>query len=163
MDQMITRYTTQRRTQRQQSWPVVMFFNMLDISSLAAYLLYYMNNDMLSKKTHQQRVFMRQMSEELAKPMIEQRYSNKQVMRHCSTKIAIQSFIAPPTLVVEGQDQSKEPRDKTGRKKITGSCHICYRQVIKRRRKTRNTCDECEKPVCDEHSKQFHKCLECDQ
>lgn len=47
MDQMISRYITQRRTLR---WSVVMFFNILDVASLAAYLIYYENNKMLPKK-----------------------------------------------------------------------------------------------------------------
>lgn len=159
MDQMITRYTTQRHTQR---WPVVMFFNMLDISLLASYFLYYMNNNMLPKKTNQQRLFMRQMSEELAKPMIENGYSNKQVMRNHSYTIAIESFFQiGPLFVGENQELDSAPRDQTGRKKIIGSCYICYRQAIKKRRKTRKSCDECEKPVCDKHSKQFRKCIEC--
>ena len=46
MDKMISRYTTQRRTLR---WPLVMFFNKLDISTLASCLIYYENNEMIKK------------------------------------------------------------------------------------------------------------------
>ena len=37
MDQMVSRYTCHRRTQR---WPLAMFFNILDVGALAAYLIY---------------------------------------------------------------------------------------------------------------------------
>ena len=38
MDQMVSRYTCHRRTQR---WPLAMFFNILDVGALVAYLIYY--------------------------------------------------------------------------------------------------------------------------
>ncbi|XP_065674166.1 piggyBac transposable element-derived protein 4-like [Hydra vulgaris] len=98
MDQMISRYTTQRRTLR---WPLVMFFNMLDISTLASYLIYYENRKMMKKKTNQRRLFMRQLSEELAKPMIIIRYQNLQVRRHYNTKIAIESVIGQQSVLVK--------------------------------------------------------------
>lgn len=49
MDQMVTRYTTYRRTTR---WPLAMFFNILDVGALAAYIIYYENNKMIPKKTN---------------------------------------------------------------------------------------------------------------
>ena len=47
MDRMVSRYTCHRRTQR---WPLAMFFNILDVGALAAYLIYYENNNMLKTK-----------------------------------------------------------------------------------------------------------------
>ena len=47
MDPMVSRYTCHRRTQR---WPLAMFFNIFDVGELAAYLIYYENNNMLKKK-----------------------------------------------------------------------------------------------------------------
>jgi len=50
---------------------------------------------------------------------------------------------------------SSEPQspqlDHTGRKVVTGSYHRCYKQTIKKRRKTRKSCVLCSKPVFDEH------------
>ena len=137
MDQMVRRYTCHRRTQR---WPH------------AAFIIYYENNNMLKKKTNQQRIFLHQLSEELAKPFIEDRSSNKQIMRHHSTKNAIEDVLGvefAPAPVVEKETVT---RDNSGRIKVTGSCHLCYRQTIKRPRKTRKSCAKCEKPVCDKHS-----------
>ena len=70
-----------------------MFFNILDVGALAAYLIYYENNNMLKKKTNQRRIFLHQLSEELAKPFIEDRSSNTQIMRHHSTKNAIEDVL----------------------------------------------------------------------
>jgi len=160
MDQMISRYTTQRRTWR---WPVVMFFNILDVTSLAAYLIYYENNKMLPKKINQRRLFLRQLSEEFATPMIEDRYRNVQIMRNYSTKIAIESVIGRPVNPVEADPGPSVQRDASGRKKVIGSCHICYKQTIKKRRKTRKACSECDRPICDEHAITFAKCIECNK
>lgn len=60
MDQMVRRYTSQRQSSR---WPMALFFNMLDISSLASYIIYYENNKMIVKKTTERRQFMRKLSE----------------------------------------------------------------------------------------------------
>ncbi|KAJ8934490.1 hypothetical protein NQ318_012465, partial [Aromia moschata] len=97
MDQMVTRYTTQRPTQR---WPLAMFFNILDVGALASYIIYYENNKMIRKKTNQRRIFLRQLGEELAKPFIEESVIGPQ---------------AGPSTIPERQAQ---PRDSTGRKKI---------------------------------------------
>ena len=139
MDQMVSRYTCHRRTQR---WPLAMFFNLLDVGALASYLIYHENNNMLKKtilslftysvsdekvKTNQRRIFLHQLSEELAKPFIEDRSSNKQIMRHHSTKNAIEDVLRvefAPAPVVEKETVA---RDSSGRIEVTGSCHLCYR------------------------------------
>ncbi|CAB3251546.1 unnamed protein product [Arctia plantaginis] len=134
MDQMVRRYTSQRRSSR---WPMALFFNMLDISSLASYIIYYENNKMIVKKTTERRQFMRKLSEELALPMIEHRTANPQVIRHFSTKIAVESILGHALAeTIEINPGPVVPKDKTGRKKLTGSCHVCNALPIKRRRKT---------------------------
>ncbi|GBP70198.1 Actin-related protein 10 [Eumeta japonica] len=129
MDQMIRKYTSQRRSSR---WPMAMFFNMLDISSLASYIIYY-DNKMIAKKTTERRQFIRKLSEELALPMIEHRTANPQVMRHFSTKIAIVNILGHAlTETVVVNPGSVVLKDKTGRKKVTGSCHVCNALPIRR-------------------------------
>jgi len=149
MDQMVTRYTTHRRTAR---WPLALFFNVVDIGALAAYVIYYENR----------RTFLRQLSEELTKPFIEDRAGNPQVMRHFNTKLAIESIVGLQLTPSEVPAVQNQPRDSTGRKK-TGSCHVCYKETVKRRRKTRKSCAVCEKPVCDEHCISIVKCIDCAQ
>ena len=97
MDQMVSRYTCHRRMQR---WPLAMVFYILDVGALAAYLIYYENNNILKKKTNQRHIFLHQLSEELAKPFIEDRSSNKQIMRHHSTKNAIEDVLGVELLLL---------------------------------------------------------------
>lgn len=160
MDQMLRRYTSQRRSSR---WPMAKFFNILDIAALAAYLIYYENNKMIKKKTAERRLFLRKLSEELAKPMIEERMTNPQVTRDYTTKISIESITGREITRVTQDPGPSVATDKTGRKKITGSCYLCYKMTIKRRRKTRKSCSECERPVCDEHTAHVVKCIECNK
>lgn len=160
MDQMVGRYTTHRRTQR---WPLAMFFNIIDVAALAAYIIYYENNSMLKKHTNQRRIFLRQLSEELCKSFVEDRSTNAQIMRHHSTKNAIEDILGVQLGAVPNVERNVEPRDSTGRIKVTGSCYLCYRLAIKRRRKTRKSCDQCEKPVCDEHCAKKVLCFDCDK
>ena len=130
MDRMVSRYICYRRTQR---WSLEMVFDILDVGALAAYLTYCENNNMLKKNTNQRRIFLHQLSEELAKPFIEDHSSNKQNMRHHSTTNAIEDVLGvefAPAPVVEKETLA---RDSSGRIKVTGSCHLCYPQTIKRR------------------------------
>ena len=132
MDQLLGRYTTRRRTNR---WPLAFFYNMVDIASLAAYIIYYQNNKMLPQKTNQRRLFLRQLGTELAMPIIECRVTNVQIMRHYMTKLAVESILGRSTSPPDIQPGTSQALDKSGRKKITGSCHICYKSTIRKRRK----------------------------
>ena len=95
-------------------------------------------------------------------PIIEDRSANQQIMRHESSKIAINSFFARPITAVQ-VPADNNPRDTTGRKVVVGSCYICSNQPIRKQRKTRKSCSQCQKPVCDEHTAKVTKCLECHQ
>lgn len=158
MDQMVSRYTTHRRTAR---WPLAMFYNILDVAALAAYIIYFENNKMIAKKTNQRRNFLRQLSNEMATSFIENRAGNPQITRNFTTQLAMQSVIGLQLPTSEASAGPSRPRDHTGRIKVVGSCHICYKENVKRRRKTRKSCEECEKPVCDEHCVKFVKCIDC--
>lgn len=117
---------------------------------------------MIAKKTTERRQFLRIVSEELTLPMIEQRAANPQVMPHFTTKIAIEGILG--RTVQETAEPNPGPvvlKDKTARKRVTGSCHVCIALPIKRRRKTRKSCDNCQQPVCDEHSVNIAQCFKC--
>jgi len=163
MDKMLGRYTTKRSTQR---WPLSFFYNILDVACLAAYILYYENNKMLVKKSYERRLFYRQLGRELCTPFVENRSQNPQIMRHFSTKVAIESFLGrainpyvQPT--TPGSSRPQTQRDSTGRKKITGVCYTCLQSEFKKRRKTRKICSVCENPICDEHCITTATCEGC--
>ena len=89
MSKMLGRYTTKRLTQR---WPLAFFYNILDVTCLAAYILYYENNKVLPKNSYERRLFYRQLGRELCTPFVEKRSHNPQIMRQFTTKVAIESF-----------------------------------------------------------------------
>ena len=69
---------------------------------------------MLKKKTNQRRIFLHQLSEELAKPFIEDRSSNKHIMRYHSTKNPIEDVL--------GVENETVARDSSGRIKVLVIC-----------------------------------------
>ena len=83
---------------------------------------------MLKKKTNKRRIFLHRLSEELTKAFIEDRSSNKQIMRHHSTKNAIEDVLGVEFASAPVVEKETVTRDSSGRIKVTGSCHLCYRQ-----------------------------------
>ena len=163
MDKLLRRYTTQRRTNR---WPLALFFNIVDIAALAAYIIYMANNDMLNRRTSDRRLFLRSLGEELSLPAIEDRALNVQAMRHFSARSGVEgilkkSLIVPNVSENSGSTSQPPPRDATGRKKVVGVCKMCFAAPEKRRGKTRKACQTCKNPVCDEHSYTFCRCKDC--
>lgn len=92
MDQMVRRYTSQRRSSR---WSTAMFFLMLCIFSLTSYIIYYGNNNMTDRKTTARCQFLRRLSQKLTLRVIQQRTANPQVMHHFTTNIPIESAAVP--------------------------------------------------------------------
>ena len=153
MDQMLGQYTTQRRSNR---WPLVFFYNILDVAALASYIIYYEANPMLKKKTCERRLFLRQLGEDLARPAIEERANN--VTKIYNIKTAIESIIGKINPVIPMVEENS-----AGRKKIIGDCHICNSQPIKKRRKTKKSCSNCLLAVCNEHSVNQVICTLCNK
>ncbi|XP_076267092.1 piggyBac transposable element-derived protein 4 isoform X2 [Rhynchophorus ferrugineus] len=164
MDKLLGRYTTKRSTQR---WPLAFFYNILDIACLASYILYYENNKMIVKNSYERRLFYRQLGRELCIPFVESRSNNAQIMRHFSTKVAIESLLGRainPNAHQRTSSVSLTPQtqlDSTGRKKITGVCYECLQSEFKKRRKTRKICLVCENPICQEHCITTTTCEGC--
>jgi len=162
MDHLLGQYSTQRKTNR---WPLALFYNIVDIAALAAYLVYTANNYMIKKRSNARSIFLRQLGEELSLPMIQDRSQNIQVMRHFSSRTGIECMLQKSTVIADETAVASTSRvaekDKTGRKKVVGSCYICYNKQIRKRRKTRKNCAECCKPICNEHCKMISKCNIC--
>ena len=82
-------------------------------------------------------------------PIIKNRSQNVQVMRHFSTKLAIESVLGRAVNTTSSAIDTPSGSQRTpDPKPVVGSCHICYTDEIKTRRKTRKSCYECGKPVC---------------
>jgi hypothetical protein len=63
MDQMVRTYTTKRMTRR---WPMVIFYNMLDVSALNAFIIWmHLKPDWESKTSHRRRLFLLELGKSL--------------------------------------------------------------------------------------------------
>jgi len=64
MDQMTRTYSCKRKTRR---WPLVVFYNMLEISAINAYVIWKtLNRNWNSNKSHKRRLYLFQLRKELA-------------------------------------------------------------------------------------------------
>ena len=96
------------------------------------------------------------MARELYTPFVKNHSHNPQIMRDFTTKVTIESFFgrAINPYVQPTASESSKPQaqlDSTGRKKISGVCHVCLTNEFKKCRKIRKSCLICEFPICDEH------------
>ena len=59
-----------------------LFYNMLDVATFAAFILYKENNPQYNTSTNKRRMFLQQLCEQLAMPEIEIQSNNIQIIRH---------------------------------------------------------------------------------
>lgn len=87
MDQMLGTYTCKRSTNR---WPLAMFFNMVDIAALAAFISY---NEMKPiKRSDRRRSFLLMLTKQLALPNIEERALNNRITAYPRIRNAMEAF-----------------------------------------------------------------------
>lgn len=87
MDQMVSYYSCKRGTNR---WPLAMFYNMLDISGLAAFVIH---KEMVTvKQTDRRRRFLVELAKQLVIPHMEVRASNPRVLRFPHIRNAMAKF-----------------------------------------------------------------------
>lgn len=71
LDKVTATYSCRRMTAR---WPLVIFFNIIDVSAYNAFVLWSdINKDWNSGKLSRRRIFLEQLGYELVKPHIERR------------------------------------------------------------------------------------------
>ena len=70
-DQLIRTYSCKRQTKR---WPVVMWYNLLDVAKLNAFVAFSTQNSVFeSGKTHKRRLLLRNLAEKLEIPQMRRR------------------------------------------------------------------------------------------
>lgn len=87
MDQMLGTYSCKRSTNR---WPLAMFYNMIDIAALAAFIIY--NEIKPVKKTDKRRSFLQLLTTQLALPNIEERATNARITSYPRIRSAMEAF-----------------------------------------------------------------------
>ncbi|XP_047534335.1 piggyBac transposable element-derived protein 1-like [Vanessa atalanta] len=160
MDKLLAEYTVKRRTNR---WPLALFYNIIDIAALAAYIIYMEHNPQLTS-SDRRRKFLKSLSLQLCSKNIEERSKNCIVTSKLHVRSAMQdvlgrelrpSISSGPTTSI-----SQTRRDSTGRVAVVGSCYLC-RELKRKQRKTRKACTNCRKPICDEHAVTRPTCNTC--
>ena len=137
LDKVTASYSCRRMTAR---WPLVIFFNIIDVSAYNAFVIWSeINKDWNSGTLSRRRIFLEQLGYALVKPQIERRRCLPRASTAAATVVKdIQTETDTPT----------PPVDQTaGRKR--GRCQVCPNRNDS---KTINTCVKCKKYVCKEHA-----------
>jgi len=130
-------------------WPLVVFFNIIDVSAYNAFVLWReINKDWNSGKLNRRRLFLEQLGYALVQPHIKRRETLPRASAAAATVVKdIQRETHTPT----------PPVAQTAGKK-RGRCQVC---PTRNDSKTSNTCVKCKKYVCKEHTHIF--CGSCAQ
>lgn len=127
MDQMARTYTTKRKTRR---WPMVVFYNLLDISAINAYVIWiHANPEWKKSASHKRRLFL----EKLGMELLEQHLA---VMAEQQSRKRQQEEVRLPVSSVPAV---------TGKR---GRCVLCPRSGDL---KHCTKCSKCQKFLCKEH------------
>ncbi|XP_020483419.2 piggyBac transposable element-derived protein 4-like isoform X1 [Labrus bergylta] len=145
LEKVLGTYSCNRRTRR---WPMVMFFNIIDISAFNAFVLWTVAEPSWNQtKTCKRRLFL----EELGKSLVTPQMARRQVLPRAPVASAVVEAL---------QHRQEEPVDEQapvepGEKKRK-QCDFCKAH---KRKRVYNTCYRCEKQICKEHSAMI--CLSC--
>ncbi|CAH2088897.1 unnamed protein product [Euphydryas editha] len=139
VDQMTGIYSVSRRTQR---WPLCIFFGLLNIGGLNAYIIH---NAMVPSDDSPRRDFIKSLAICLIKPHLHERISIRNIPQHIKSRIR--------NIVPELEPTISDQPAPSGRKVRCGLCNW------KKDRKTKVFCGKCNIPICGEHMK--HICINC--
>ncbi|XP_071390069.1 piggyBac transposable element-derived protein 4-like [Centroberyx affinis] len=145
MDKLVTAYSCKRRTLR---WPLVIFFDILDISAYNAFVIWMaLNPEWNRGKLQRRRLFLEELGKALMRPQIQRRQhvprtpASAVIMR----RIQEENAGAPSTRPTE--PPSAEPEVCVSNKKER--CEVCGPKMD---RKTQYTCIKCKKYICNTHT-----------
>lgn len=141
IDKMCGTYSVSRRTRR---WPLVIFFQLVNIAGINSQILY--NAIHFEEPEKYRRKFLKKLSMSLMQPHLSERADMN------SLPLDVQHFLSKYKTPQEEQHQ-EEPKRKT-----RGRCFLCGRQ---KNRVTTISCHECNRSVCKEHAVTTITCPEC--
>ncbi|XP_052889460.1 uncharacterized protein LOC128297800 [Anopheles moucheti] len=143
IQQMCTMYDVVRSTRR---WPMVVFFNLMNLSAINAWCIYQLNNPDENKISR--RDFLVNMSLELLRPQARRRLDNRTISRTLKQRIA--------TFLGINREEYETVPVFENRKDSRGRCYLCSRA---RNKSTRMSCNNCGKFTCGAHC--AHLCRTC--
>ncbi|XP_055770072.1 piggyBac transposable element-derived protein 4-like [Salvelinus fontinalis] len=148
LDKVVGTYSCRRMTAR---WPLVIFHNILDVSSYNAFVIWReINPDWMPGKRNKRRVFLEQLGKALVKPLIQRR----QRLPRTEASSALVKVIRGERVSAEARPQAREraagpaaaaapaaPLGASKRKR----CQVC---PPKKDAKTHTACCRCKKYIC---------------
>ena len=145
LDQLLSTYSCRRRTNR---WPMTLFYHMLDISVLHAFIIWSdINPNWNTGKKYKRRLFLEELGDSLTRQYISRRTVLPRAEFSKNIVNSIQEEILPST--------SREITKKSTLKR--SRCSSC---PLAADRKTSVTCYVRKKYICKEHSVNIcNKCL----
>lgn len=142
LDQKCATYSSSRRTRR---WPMAVFFAILNISTVNAYVLYQSFRDTQEMSRLN---FLKILAKSLTEPQMRVRLAGKTIQKELRFTIA-------RVLGVDANEQQEERADMDVLEK-RGTCYHCDWKL---KRRTKYLCCECKKSICLQCSKKI--CKEC--
>lgn len=142
LDQMCAHYSTSRKTRR---WPVCMFFGILNIAVVNAFILYKLSGKAISREDKIRRLFMHQLAHDMAKPWAMQRLETPSLSR---------SLVATITSCFNVVELTHPLPPAPGKKR----CKLCPWKTAS---KCKTVCERCNSNVCPRHYKIY--CSSCQE
>ncbi|KAB0790446.1 hypothetical protein PPYR_15168 [Photinus pyralis] len=149
MDKMVATYSCKRNTKR---WPLVLFFNMLDVAGIAAMVIWLCHNpESFGRKAQKRRFFLLDLGRELVETYIQRRLQNKR----CIQKGAKSGLLA----LGYNLDTPKQHQPEKVNTLKRSRCQLCPRSVDK---KIKTQCNNCGVHICGAHSDKLISCNSCE-
>lgn len=137
-DKLVREFSCSRRTAR---WPYRLFLNIIDICTLNAYVIYMEKYpDWKKKNNARRRLFLHQLSDDLARNNMETRAQYRNHKEH--TKAALRDCGIAVYSATKAADEPANQDRKRAR------CFQCPRRCDK---KVNTRCDRCKQFVCQNH------------
>ena len=145
MDQMTHTFTTKRKSKR---WPMVYFFNILNLASIAARVVFKCEFpvDTLSHEENRQR-FNLTVARSLVMAQVELRAtfpSHHEIIRQ-NIACVLTSLCPEPQLAPQQPPAKAAKTDRSAKKQKR--CSYCH---AKKDRKTKTVCNTCERHICQD-------------
>ena len=147
LDHLVSAFTCRRKVNR---WPVVLFGNCVDVSALAAFVVWIAKfpDWKATEGTRRRRYFLSELGNQLVMPHLESRAQIPTL--HAPIRMAMRMIGIEP---VACQQAHRGPQGNKRKR-----CTLCPHSADK---KVRLICYNCKKPVCPIHSVQQTICEQC--
>ncbi|XP_048037142.1 piggyBac transposable element-derived protein 4 isoform X1 [Megalobrama amblycephala] len=161
LDKVVATYTCQRITRH---WPMVIFFNMLDVSAYNSFVLWTEINPTWQKtKQYRRRLFLEELGEALVTPYMKRRQHLPRTQSSQNMVKEAQATPQPPSYSKVMGEHERSPRKKAPFSPVSTPskrkrCQVCE---SKNARKTTMTCNKCNMYICGTHAVITSYCYTC--